>query len=283
MYVVGITGSIASGKSTFMGMLHGALEMPYSDLDLVARDIVMPGMPAYRRIADAFPSVIQEDLLIDRTKLGKIVFADVKERKKLAAMMRGPMIKTLGVHLFSMLCLKQQRVAIIVAPLLFESGLHWLCNYKVCLAVDTQVQLQRLMHRDQCSEEDALNRIKAQMPQQDKVSKSNAVVWNNGEPQEIAASVAYVGDWIRSRGGHVIKEDTRQEAVELDTLGGSEEEIEHLVASNTVPRESWVRCLRPTVLSLALSSAIIASYAFISLLFRANAWLCRVLLDSIHA
>ncbi|CDQ18268.1 dephospho-CoA kinase [Halobacillus karajensis] len=181
--VIGLTGSIASGKSTVAHMFRD-LGIPVVDADQISRDVVEPGEPAYRDIVETFSdSVLQVDGTLDRKKLGKVVFTDESKRQKLNKIVhprvREEMVRQREKY-------KQQGFAAVVLdiPLLFESQLTGYVEKTIVVYVNETTQLNRLMKRDQSDQEDAIERINAQIPVKKKAEMADAVIDNNGTVEE---------------------------------------------------------------------------------------------------
>lgn len=183
MMIIGLTGGISSGKSTVAEMIK-QLGIPIVDADVIAREVVEPNEEAYAQIVQHFgTSILNADQTIDRKKLGAIVFNDENERKKLNSI----------VHPAIRQRMKQQKEqylqegfvhVVLDIPLLFESKLTYLVEKTLLVYVNEDVQLQRLMARDESTKEEALSRIKSQMPLNEKIKLADAVINNNGTVEE---------------------------------------------------------------------------------------------------
>ncbi|MFQ3542534.1 dephospho-CoA kinase [Halobacillus rhizosphaerae] len=180
--VIGLTGSIASGKST-ISQMFGDFNIPVVDADLISREVVEPGQPAYQKIIEAFGrEVLREDLTIDRKKLGRIVFAEADKRKQLNAIVH-PEVRKEMVRKREQL--KEEYKAVVLdIPLLFESQLEDYADRTLVVFVDENTQLNRLMERDESSIEEAKQRIASQIPVQKKAEMADAVINNNGSVEE---------------------------------------------------------------------------------------------------
>ncbi|AEH46907.1 dephospho-CoA kinase [Parageobacillus thermoglucosidasius] len=180
---IGLTGGIASGKSTVTKMIR-ELGIPVIDADQIARDVVKMGEEAYNQIIQAFgQEILQEDGEIDRAKLGAIVFHNEQERKKLNAIVH-PAVRQRMLAEKEAYVQKGAKTVVLDIPLLFESELTHLVDKTIVVYVDDDVQLERLMKRNGFSKEEALARIQAQMPLREKVKKADAVIDNNGTIEE---------------------------------------------------------------------------------------------------
>jgi dephospho-CoA kinase len=179
MRVYGLTGGIASGKSTVSGMLRelGAVVL---DADVIAREVVEPGTPGLAAVAERFPGVVGADGRLDRAKLGARVFADPAERAALNALLH-PLIGQ--EFLRRTLELSEQGVEQVVydAPLLIENRLHEAMEGVVLVWVPREVQKARLRARDGLDEAAAEARLAAQMPLEEKRRHATWIVDNSGD------------------------------------------------------------------------------------------------------
>jgi dephospho-CoA kinase len=180
---IGLTGGIASGKSTVTKMIR-ELGIPVIDADQVARDVVKVGEEAYTQIVATFgQDILQANGEIDRAKLGAIVFHNEQERKKLNAIVHPAVRRRMMVEKEEYVQSGAKTIVLDI-PLLFESELTHLIDKVIVVYVDDEVQLERLMKRNGFSKEEALARIRSQMPLREKVKKADAVINNNGTVEE---------------------------------------------------------------------------------------------------
>ena len=193
--IIGLTGSIASGKSTVAKMLEG-YHLPIVDADLVARQVVEPGTETLAKIAQAFgEEVIKEDGTMDREKVGLIIFHDPAKRKMLNDIIhpaiRVEMIRQRDEHL------KQGAPHVVMdIPLLFESKLQHFVDKILVVSVKEDIQLERLMKRNHLSEEEARARIASQLPMSVKEQGAHAVIYNNSDEASAAQQLKVIlEDW----------------------------------------------------------------------------------------
>lgn len=188
MITIGLTGGIATGKSTVSNILrqHGARII---DADQLAREVVEPGRPAWQKIVAHFgPDILLPDNTIDRQGLGKIVFADEAARQALNSFTHPAVIaRTREI-------LDEWRddpgvLAVVDAPLLLEAGMDTLVDEVWVVAADTQTQLERLRRRDNLTREEACQRLVAQMPLAEKIRRGTRVIVNNGSLAATARQV----------------------------------------------------------------------------------------------
>jgi len=179
MRIIGLTGGIASGKSTIARMLE-KMGASVIDADQLSRDAVIPGSMALSEIAEEFgPSILNQDGTLNRAALGKIIFADPDSRHLLEAITH-PAIASLARERLDSLERKGVEVAVYMAPLLVEAGVSGRVDEIWVVFVDTETQVMRLMARDGISREEALQRIDSQMPMEEKRHFGKVVIDNRG-------------------------------------------------------------------------------------------------------
>ena len=181
--IIGLTGSIASGKSTVSQMLK-ELGYPIVDADLVARQVVEPGSETLEKIKGAFgEDVILPDGSLDRKKVGDIIFSDPASRKRLNDIIH-PAIRQEMLRQRAAYVAEGQKVVIMDIPLLFESKLQHFVEKILVVSVTEENQLKRLMERNGLSESESLARISSQLPMSVKEEGADAVIYNNGTIEE---------------------------------------------------------------------------------------------------
>jgi dephospho-CoA kinase len=177
--VIGLTGGIASGKSTVSNMLK-EMTITVIDADVEARLAVEKGEPAYQKIVAEFG----EDIVlpggdIDRQKLGSIIFHNAEKRQLLNGIVHPEVRKRMNNQVEAARE-RGEQVIVLDIPLLFESKLTHMVEKTILVYVDRDIQLKRLMERNSLSLEEAEARVKSQMPLSDKVPLADAVINNNG-------------------------------------------------------------------------------------------------------
>ena len=184
MRVIGLTGGIASGKSTAARML-AELGAPVVDADQIARDVVQPGQPALAEIVDAFGAeVLLPDGTLDRKRLGALVFGDADKRRRLNAITH-PRIGAATQGRLAELRAAGAPLAIYEAALIVENGLHRALDGLIVVSCTEAQQLARLVGRDGLGEDEARARIAAQAPLADKLA---AATWTVDSSGPIAAT-----------------------------------------------------------------------------------------------
>ncbi|MEG0472309.1 MAG: dephospho-CoA kinase [Solibacillus sp.] len=189
--IIGLTGSIASGKSTVAKML-AVYHLPIVDADLVARQVVEPGSNTLQKIAEAFgPEVIAADGTMDRAKVGAIIFHDEEKRAVLNGIIhpaiRAEMLRQRDEHVA-----KGEKTVIMDIPLLFESKLQHFVEKILVVTVSEDNQLKRLMERNGLTLEEARARIATQIPVAEKETLADAVIFNDGKLEQTAEQLEQI-------------------------------------------------------------------------------------------
>lgn len=184
--VLGLTGGSGSGKSTAAVILHeyGAYII---DTDKIAREIVVPGKTAYKKIVSYFGrEILNADGTLNRKKLAEIVFSDEKKLKKLNEITHAEIFAVTKRFVSE----HSDELIVIDAPLLFDCPeILELCDKTAVVTADENVRIKRIMERDGISEELAEKRIAAQKPQDYLVSRSDIVWENNGNTENLRSVI----------------------------------------------------------------------------------------------
>ncbi|KEF39560.1 dephospho-CoA kinase [Schinkia azotoformans MEV2011] len=181
--VLGLTGGIASGKSTVATMLRD-LGIVIIDADVIAREVVEVGEDAYFKIIGAFGrTILHDDRTINRQKLGEVIFNNEQKRKVLNSIVH-PAVREKMSRLKMEFIEKGEKIIVLDIPLLFESKQTHLVEKVILVYVDRDVQVKRLMQRNGLSVEEAEARINSQMPLTEKIPLADAVINNNGSIEE---------------------------------------------------------------------------------------------------
>ena len=189
--IIGLTGSIASGKSTVSKMLADS-GYPIIDADLVARQVVEPGSETLKQIEALFgPEAIREDGSMNRETVGTLIFSDPVKRKQLNDIIH-PAIRAEMLRQRSAFMAEGYKTIVMDIPLLFESKLQHFVDKVLVVSVTEENQLARLMERNGLSEKDARARISSQLPMSVKEEGADAVIYNNGTIEETARQLAWI-------------------------------------------------------------------------------------------
>lgn len=188
MKLLGLTGGIASGKSTVAAILR-RLGAAIINADELSREVVQPGQEAWKEIVDTFgPAILQEDKTLDRRKLRKIVFDNPEARKKLEAIIH-PRVRALAEKKISELAATGSSIIVYEVPLLFEAQIHLWLRPVILVACDVETQKKRLLERDRLTEAEAQQHLDAQMSLEDKRKLADYVIENNGDLEELERQV----------------------------------------------------------------------------------------------
>jgi len=185
--VWGLTGNIGSGKSSVARLL-AARGVPVVDADQIAREVVQPGRPAHREIAERFPGVIGPGGALDRKALAARVFNDPAEREALNRITHPRIAEEVSARLGA-LAGAGHPLAVYEAALIVENGLHHGLDGLIVVTAPEDAQLARLRLRDGMSEPEARARIAAQLPAADKARLATFVIDNRGSEADLAAQV----------------------------------------------------------------------------------------------
>lgn len=198
MLRVGLTGSIAVGKSFVSSILAG-LGCHVLDADATAREVVAPGSDGLRRVAEAFgPEILNADGALDRAQLGRVVFADEGKRRLLNSILHPLIIAAQDEWLREREREEPAGVAVIDAALMIESGSFRRFDKLIVVHCHDEVQLERLMRRDNLSREDAARRVASQMPQSEKIRHADFLIDSSGEREETRAQAVKVYERLRA-------------------------------------------------------------------------------------
>ncbi len=187
--IIGVTGGIASGKST-VARAFAAHGIPWVDADDVAREVVEPGEPALAEVAGRYGKrVLLVDGSLDRRALREIVFADETERRWLEGVTHPRIRQRILAHL-ARLQAEGAPYVLLVSPLLFESGQSELADRCLVIDVPESLQIARTAARDDVDEAQARAIVAAQMPRSERLARANDVIDNTGGEDDLAAQVA---------------------------------------------------------------------------------------------
>jgi len=189
MYIIGLTGGIASGKSIVAEMLKekGAYLV---DADKLAREAVEPGRPAWQALVDWLgESILLADQSIDRVKLAKLVFNDRQMLEKLNKIVH-PWVGSRFMAVSEEIAGKDPKAVLVYdIPLLIEAAMQDAVNHVLLVYVPREIQIKRLQQRDNLTRNEAELRLKAQIPLEDKIDYADTVIDNSGSLSETARQV----------------------------------------------------------------------------------------------
>lgn len=201
--ILGLTGSIASGKS-FVADTFAECGAILVSADLLAREVVNPGSPTLAKLVDVFGlDILTAGGSLNREALAQKVFADPLARQQLESITH-PAIAHLAECRLSELRTSPHNLIVYEAPLLFEAGAEDRVDQVLVVVVDPALQVERLMQRDNLSDSEARQRINAQWPQADKVQRADFVLDNSGSLQQTRHAVTALYDYLsgsRAPGG----------------------------------------------------------------------------------
>jgi dephospho-CoA kinase len=190
--LLGVTGGIASGKTTVTEMLK-ALGTPVIDFDVIARQVVEPGTAALEKIVDYFGrQVLQEDGTLDRKKVSGIVFRDFEKRKKLESFTHPPIYEEFFKQVNEIAGKDPDAIIAVAAPLLIELNFQYMFDKLLVVYIPREDQIRRLVERDKISEAEAANILGSQLPIDEKVGYADYVIKNENSLEETRKQVEEV-------------------------------------------------------------------------------------------
>jgi len=190
--LVGLTGGIATGKSTVSEILR-QLGGEIIDADRLARDVVEPEQPAWKQIVAEFGGgIVTAEGALDRKKLGAIVFADPERRKRLEAITHPAIRARFQTRLDELAAQGFAGIVVFDAPVMIESGNYKNMDRLVVVVTDDATQAARLQERDGTDEAEGLRKIASQMPLAEKAKLADYVIDNSGAREATAAEVRRV-------------------------------------------------------------------------------------------
>lgn len=189
MKIIGLTGGIASGKSTAARIMKG-LGAVIIDSDQIARRVVEPGTPAWQDIVEYFgPEILEPDSSLNRVKLGLHVFSDPGALLKLNEITHPRIIEAIQGELQQIKAINSEAVVVLEVPLLYETKMDSLCDAVWVVWVDRETQIDRLMARDGISHEEAVKRIDSQLSLDEKARRADVLIDNSGDGREMQEEI----------------------------------------------------------------------------------------------
>lgn len=197
MLRVGLTGSIAVGKSYVVGVLR-ELGCHVIDADQTAREVVAPGTDGLRRVVEEFGrEVLQPDGTLDRARLGAIIFADREKRERLNSILHPLVIARQDELMKRAEEQDPAGIGVVDAALMIESGGYKRFDKIVVVHCRPELQIRRLMARNNLSQEEAERRISAQMPQEEKMRHADFLIDTSGDFDQTRARTQTVYDELK--------------------------------------------------------------------------------------
>lgn len=180
MLIVGLTGGLATGKSTVAKYFEN-LGAKVLDADAVVRELYVPGGDVWKKLVKAFGrGILMPDRSVDRKKLAAIVFSNRATLNRLNRIVHPSVLKRIQEEIKDFSASQDWGILVLNVPLLYESGLQKVCDKTVVVTARQRTQLDRLFLRDGMAREEASKRIAAQLPLADKAKRADFVIDNDG-------------------------------------------------------------------------------------------------------
>lgn len=190
MKIIGLTGGIASGKSTVSRILKD-LGAVIIDADETAHSVIEPNKPAWRDIVQNFgEGILNPDMTINRDKLGEIVFQNPEQLDRLNHITHPRIMESLKDNFQRIKTNSPNAIVVLEVPLLYETFMDRMCDKVWVVWVDRETQIKRLIGRNNYSEEEAIRRIDSQIPLDEKARRADLVIDNRGTVEETISSAA---------------------------------------------------------------------------------------------
>jgi dephospho-CoA kinase len=185
-FVIGLTGGIASGKTTVANLFKQQFKIDIVDADIVAREVVEPGSPGLNAIVEHFGAdIVRDDQTLDRAKLRERIFSNPEEKAWLNGLLH-PMIREKMIEDLEQVT---SDYALLVVPLLVENKLDSLCDRVLVVDVDPQTQISRTVKRDNVSEEQAKAILASQASREQRLALADDVVKNNPDDPDLLLQI----------------------------------------------------------------------------------------------
>ena len=185
-FVIGLTGGIASGKTTVANLFKQQFKIDIVDADIVAREVVEPGTPGLNAIIEHFGAdIVSDDKTLDRAKLREKIFSNPEEKTWLNGLLH-PMIREKMIEDLEQVT---SDYALLVVPLLVENKLDSLCDRFLVVDVDPQTQISRTVKRDNVSEEQANAILASQASREQRLALADDVVKNNPDDPDLLLQI----------------------------------------------------------------------------------------------
>ena len=197
MFVLGLTGGIASGKSAVSAMLS-EMGFPIVDADVISRRVAEKGSPVLESIKKEFgEGVLNDDGTLNRKALGILVFGSSDRLKKLNSLTHPAIVEEINKQINYYID-RGDRLCVLDAPLLIESGINGIADRVLLVYVDSNTQMERLMNRDGITEELAMKKISSQMSFEEKRRYADYIIDNTGSLMKTKEQLKAVVDSIKS-------------------------------------------------------------------------------------
>lgn len=194
MLVVALTGGIGSGKSTVADQLE-ALGAGIIDTDLLSRELTAEGSPVLDRIAAAFgKEILQSDGSLDRAALRQRIFTNADARRRLEAILH-PLIRALMLERLNSM---KAPYAVLVIPLLFETGQQTFADRVLVVDVPEPIQIERVKRRNGLTEDEIKRIIDTQVSREARIARADDIIDNSGEPSALASQVQAIHEHYRA-------------------------------------------------------------------------------------
>ena len=185
-FVIGLTGGIASGKTTVANLFHQQFAIDIVDADIVAREVVAPGSQGLKAIIEKFGSdILLDDGQLNRAKLRNVIFSDPSAKQWLNQLLH-PMIRQ---KMLSDLEKTTSAYALLVIPLMVENDLHHLADQVLVVDVSENTQIERTMDRDKVSPEQARSILASQATREQRLAIADYVIKNDTENQKLLPQI----------------------------------------------------------------------------------------------
>ncbi|WP_045480260.1 dephospho-CoA kinase [Vibrio owensii] len=185
-FVIGLTGGIASGKTTVANLFKQQFKIDIVDADIVAREVVEPGTPGLNAIVEHFGAdIVHDDQTLDRAKLREKIFSNPEEKAWLNGLLH-PMIREKMIEDLEQVT---SDYALLVVPLLVENKLDSLCDRVLVVDVDPQTQISRTVKRDNVSKEQANAILASQASREQRLALADDVVKNNPDDPDLLLQI----------------------------------------------------------------------------------------------
>lgn len=201
--IIGLSGGIASGKTTVANLFNEHFNIDIVDADIVAREVVAVGSDGLKQITDHFgEAILLEDGALNRSKLRELIFSDPTEKQWLNDLLH-PMIRN---KIDSDLSKVTSPYALLVAPLLVENQMQGMADRVLIVDVPSEVQIERTMNRDNVSREQVVSILKSQASREQRLAVADDVIKNHTKNQELLPQIT----------------DLHQKYLAISTVDGSE-------------------------------------------------------------